>query len=1269
MAVRLAVVAACSLAAAQGSAQVGKPAPRPERVETPVDQGREVSKLPGATTPTDARQLPGEATRTGRSRPIAATPLNQDATPVTQNAGGPPMELAAIATETLGAPGVAAAEKACLGLQMGGVEFAGCPGTRCGEGSVQKRMVSLTDLHTGKPLVAGQLALALDRVQRLGFFRTVDISCLPDIRGQAHVTFRVVGNAFVRRVQFAGNKTLFTDELRGKSLIHPGDVLNPDTSEGKNLLNRECWSIESLYQRAGYDHARATAATRVSGRGELEVTLTIEEGERQHVTELRVAIAEPPAPTVEEVAAGLVCAKVTEKNLRDASELLGAEVFTERSANKAKIRVRNYLRRRGYPSSQVDVKRDPSGAVTIGAALGRCNLVRILTRDDSGSSASGSSAMSSDSANGSAATTGFSLSEEAAFYDALPFAESGLFDFDEADRGREDLQAVLENRGYLFADVRLDFRPVPAILGTQVETAITYYVTTGYVSQVRGISFPGRHAFDENTLKAQMSTRAYDFFDTGGYAQVDQLLADLDSLKQFYRNEGFYQFQFDLALPEADTTTTLPLGRGRIETRAATIYQYRYRGKGFQIRKPRDENFIYVDVPVTEGQQTRLGRLRIDGARQVEESEVRQLFRLTEQHVISYEKLVAAGSGVVARYRNAGFFRMTLKMLCTTRDPAAAEEVCSAENMLAGTVELRLVIDEGEQVDVGEVFVTGNFQTSEDVILRDMPERGVPFAEDVLFDSQRKLRNLGIFTQVALQYVGREETPPRKRVAIVVQVVEGQNEYMEGAVGFQTVNTLRATAARDSKGNVASAGEVESVPALVDAVGHLVSGADRLTLGFGQNIGLSVPNLLAILELTYVNRNFARLGKDFRIPLKIGGNFSPAYVQCRTPFGAKDTIGAVAEQGYCPGDGFGDRFASRVRFLSLLPSYYDSRLLGSEWGLRLIVPYFVHDWAIQAIDLDKFGMIVEVSRRFGKLASSLGIDVGGIRSKRPDEPDFTTTGGLQPQLQVIPRLTYDNTDSPLNPTRGFFLTAAIPLIDTIIKVPNPPDCPSLTSSCRAQTYSFPQVQFVKWEATGKSFFTFGSTLTLAAMVHAGFGTSIEKDRPPALPQPERFRLGGQYGVRGFADYGLRQYDSQGCTRAKRNVVDPVSHVTRVETVSVGQECGSPLAGDLLTSDGNVVANGSVELRFPLLRDSGFWGSAFWDFGAVAESWSGENGLHAESVRHGVGLGLRWLLSGQIPVRVDYGFAVGRRCRDLPAGSDQCVQDEFGRLHLALLYSF
>ena len=62
--------------------------------------------------------------------------------------------------------------------------------------------------------------------------------------------------------------------------------------------------------------------------------------------------------------------------------------------------------------------------------------------------------------------------------------------------------------------------------------------------------------------------------------------------------------------------------------------------------------------------------------------------------------------------------------------------------------------------------------------------------------------------------------------------------------------------------------------------------------------------------------------------------------------------------------------------------------------------------------------------------------------------------------------------------------------------------------------------------------------------------------------------------------------------------------------------------------------GGLELRFPTFLLDDFWFTAFSDFGAVAPTWSA---MTADRVKTSVGGGLRWLLSGQIPLRLDLAY--------------------------------
>jgi len=1176
--------------------------------------------LPAMATPTEA----GEAQRLPFTVPMAAGLTATDMSP------GMLGRLSGVD------PGIDRAEKACLARVIADTSLLGCAGTACEDEDTYANLLSLTDLVPGTLLRPEQMRRAHARLMDVGYFRAVSLSCLPDARGYARIAIAVRGNQFVRYIEFRGNEKLWQDELRNKLLIRAGDVLNQDTPDGMAALERQRAAIEAVYVRNGFDGAKVQARAVEERPGQLRVILAIDEGRRKRVRRVLVRLLEMRDPTKAEEDSGLVCPRISESALLTASELSPDDPYTARAGGRARTKVRTHLRRLGFGSPRVEVVLDESAqTVTIEVRTGRCNVLRLFVRDETGARDK----------------SGYAQTEDEELLAALPFAESGLFDFDEADRGRQDLLGVLENRGYLFADVQLDFRPVPKGLDGQAESAITYYVTTGYISQVRGIRFlpaDGRH-FGDAQLKGVMATKAYDFLDTGGYAQIDTLLVDLDQLRQFYRNAGFFEFRYGLGLPEGLTPTSAS-PRERRSTSAGTVFEYRYEGKGFRILRPHGENFIYIEIPLTEGRRTRLRKLGIEGAKQVSAREVRRLLKLEEGEVISYDLLVQALRAVQLRYRNNGFFRMELKALCASSAPDREEGPCTAEAMLARDVDLRLELTEGEQVDVGEVFVAGNFDTRAEVILRDMPKSGTRYSAEAIFEANRKLRNLGLFSQVTFEPIGDDESPPRKRIALVVQVVESASRSFEHSYGFQTVNANRAD-------------DRERVPGLVDLFEHLATGSDRLSTGYGQSVGLRLPNLLLVAEGAYVDRNFARAAKELRLPLKLGFTLDGTFLETERPEGlGRDTA-------------FWER---TLRVFSFLPAYTDTRLFGTNYGLRVVAPYFLHDFAIGSLDTDRAGMLFELSRRWGKLSASLGLDAGILRFREDSNKEV---GPYNAQLQIEPRLSYDAVDSPINPTRGFAITASLPFLNGASPVHKGDD--PATPNILEGKETFELARFLKYEVTAKVFKTFGQTVTLAGHMNVGGALPAEPGVRRKLPAYARYRLGGQHGLRGYADDGLRQYCRDGATRTGglRDPCDPSSEQEQPQKTF---------------ADGDAVLNGAIEARFPLARAAGVWGAAFWDFGGVAETWTGRSekqiaeekanhpgvvsdpyhdapdpGFHVNSLRHGVGLGLRWLLSGQVPVRVDYGFAIGQRCRDIPTGKtvEACVRDDFGQLHIGVLYSF
>jgi outer membrane protein assembly factor BamA len=224
----------------------------------------------------------------------------------------------------------------------------------------------------------------------------------------------------------------------------------------------------------------------------------------------------------------------------------------------------------------------------------------------------------------------------------------------------------------------------------------------------------------------------------------------------------------------------------------------------------------------------------------------------------------------------------------------------------------------------------------------------------------------------------------------------------------------------------------------------------------------------------------------------------------------------------------------------------------------------------------------------------------------------------------MPTLTYDRLDHPINPQNGGYLQASLAYIN-----------------------SLREGNFLKYELHAKGFITFRKLVTFG--VSARVGGSQSFGAASRLPLQERFSLGGSRGVRGFTIDGIGQYNSDGSLKIETREGDS-GQINYIK----------PYGGDQMFT-------GSLEARFPILRSINLYGSLFYDFGALADEWLEFNRM---SIRHSAGLGIRYLLAGMIPIRLDYGFIIDRRCRDVDRQTGACVQKEkVGNLHFGILYTF
>ena len=1082
----------------------------------------------------------------------------------------------------------------CVGVPVGGVRLEGCDGLPCGDPRLVDGFLSLTDFQPDTPITAMDRDRALARLGATGFFRQAELRCT-EVDGALDVTVRVVPNTFVRGVSVEGNVFFRERELRKRIFLRAGTVLNvePGAEAESEVISRQRDSLKRLYRREGLDEvvidvqvSRATASL-------LDVAIVIREGERERIRRL----------DLKHVQAGRGgegmpdCPRVSRRQLHTLVQVEVGEVVTVRSLRDIKRRTEAWFQSIGYVRPHVSVRADGDPLVLrMDVRTSACWLLRIWERSEAARDGleDRPSFRRLDRVGQEGATTtdgtDYDRVDLETWRGDLPFGESGVFDREEAERGVESIRRTLQRRGYLFAQVRMEHRPLaprlPAPGGGRGSLAgtIDYLITLHHERRLHHIDLPGRKTVSRDVLLAEMDTNTYDFFGEGGHVHVERVLFDLTKIKRFYRSRGFYDFRYLLLGDPTDVMAD----RTVVDSDEWIVWEYRFRDRGFRVRKRPHELGVSLEIPFVEGPRTRLRYLEVIGNVRVSNRQAKALLALGARSHYGSEALERGLERLAGWYRLLGYHHAEVKAHCLHVGRARAEEACDVSDVRVSTVDLVIRIAEGPQTRVGEIFWRGNTKTSSEVLLRDLPKPGQPFSEKMLADAAAKMRNLGIFSAVQIDRIALDERPARGRVALVVVVEEAESRFVDLAAGFRTID-------READASTKAPAWLGSI------VGQSTAAADRSTSGLGRPFALSLPDVLVRWEAEYLDLNFRGMGQRFRVPFQYG-------------FSTTDSM----------------------RLLSLAPTWTVPRIFDSDVHMELQLLGEL-DKVTEQLDRTEIGirssLVWPLSRR---MSVSTGLDAGYIRFLDPDGsvPESTqgdvTSEAFRPQVRPSVRWRWDTQDNPLNPTRGFALAAEVGYILEI-------DRETIAEQRTTQLNDF-----VKWEMSAE--FAYETPLGPVVAGFVRYGGSLGESEE-LLPPNERFTLGGSNGMRGFADHAVGRYDAEG------NLAEDLTDMRQL-------------------GGGNVITNGSFEFRFPVMRHRGLWMAAFFDAGALART---HEQLTLGSVRASTGLGLRYLIGHQIPVRLDWGWLVGDpRCiawrADAPGEVCQTVEDP-AALHFDLLYPF
>ncbi len=1052
----------------------------------------------------------------------------------------------------------------CDGLTVTSVVIDGCGTGRCGDPRVQAGLVVLADL-VGRPRSEEQDRAAANRLARTGYFFEIFPACRPVSATEAEVVFSVVPNRYVRKVAFTGTRSVFTEDLQKRVFFNPGAVLNPDSKEGRDRLDRQTSNLVAYMKQDGFEKASVTAETTLVEPDLVDILFRVKEGKVARVEKVSASVEGPWDPSTPEQ---FSCPSVSRRDIEKVVDIGRGTLFTQKTSRETKRKVRYFLQQYGFQSPRIKVEYLPdSQELAVHVKLSQCFSIQILEREEP-----------------QPYGRGFEKNEEPELFAALPFRESGVFDLREAQLGVEELLAWYRVRGFLFATVELqvvDYRDMSPGWPYPLVGGVTYRITRSQPSEIREIKLVGVRAFPKDTLLSLMRTKGYDFFDTGGYLEVEQLFGDLDVIRNHYETQGYFKMSW------RDAEGTQDQVRIQISRKDdTTIYRYHYLDKAFDVIKPDWENAVTLRLAINEGPSSRIRSVHFTGASALSPEALLKDLPAQPAGPFSPQIVRHAVQELTRRYEAAGR-SVTVGVICSGSDPDVETASCDVDTVRSRRVDLSFRLSEGPRRMVGELFVVGNLKTGRSTILRDFPRTGEPYEQDRIDEAVRRLRSLGVFSSVRLVTIGLDETPPRENVALSIQVEEAATRFVEISAGFQKMINRGAgvdeTMAPEVGGVLSNSLHYTGAP--------LTGGASFQLLRF--------PDVLLLAELSYNDKNFLGLARNLYVPLSYG-------------FTTRDP----------------------ARYAAFQPTYLDRRLLGSDITWRL-TPLVIYDRALSYVDKFEYGMENEFSYPlFEHIYLSLLTRLTRISQKRVGESEFADQ---ELQVSVAPQLRLDWRDNPINPMSGFYGMGKVTYLNAYEDRPEP-----------GQT-DLARVNFLKYEIQTQAFLSFRQTFVLGLNLRYGHSWSAEGGH---LPPNQKFYLGTTSGMRGFPVRGVLQYNRKG---------EPL----RDKVVTTDAD-GNETLEFLPREGGDTMLNGNLELRFPLLRMSGLWGAAFLDSGAVSQDLGS---LYAQSVRFSAGMGIRWLIGDQIPLRLDYGFVLDPRCNRVDA-NNQCIsEDDTGALDFGLLYTF
>lgn len=299
----------------------------------------------------------------------------------------------------------------------------------------------------------------------------------------------------------------------------------------------------------------------------------------------------------------------------------------------------------------------------------------------------------------------------------------------------EKIKALYDSKGYYNAEI------LDRVEKDGKDFRIVIDIKENDRLYVRSITFEGNEAYTAKELKNMMTTNEYGllhFFTDSGLLKRDQLKQDISKLNAYYFNTGFINAQ----IGEPEIT--------------------------------HDKKGIYIKIPITEGKRFKVGKVEISGDF-LEKPRVELLKSLITKEGNNYDReaIVKDIDSLTQACNDEGYANADITPKVNTKEK---EQL----------VDVDFVINKGEVVYFNRITITGNTNTRDKVIRRQLEvvEKDM-YSSSKLKASYANLNRLRYFEEVDFK---TEKGPEKNLMDVNIRVKEKNTGMFMIGAGYSAID-------------------------------------------------------------------------------------------------------------------------------------------------------------------------------------------------------------------------------------------------------------------------------------------------------------------------------------------------------------------------------------------------------------------------------------------------------------------------------------------------